>query len=227
MPSPSVVFASLLVVSFAAFAATESGAATEPVGILTQASGAHLDDQAASPGLSVFEGERVQTDSDGRASLRFGGSSLALLGNSEATLTRVSRGLHIDLSTGTVRFAANASQIVEVHAEDATIRSQDGKLSDATISILQPKVLQIETRRGSLDFTYRQEFRNLPEGQVYRIYLDAPDRPDNEASAGVQVAVAGSKVAYYIVGAGAAGGIAWITYAAIHTGNQPLSPTKP
>lgn len=227
MPSPSFVLASVFVVSCAAFTATDSGAATEPVAILTQASGVHLDDQAASPGLSVFEGERVQTDSGGRASLRFGSSSLALLGSSEATLTRVSRGVHIDLSSGTVRFAANETQIVEVHAEDATIRSQDGRVSDATITILQPKVLQIEARRGSLDFTYRREFRMLPEGQVYRIYLDTPDRPDSEASAGGQIGAAGSKVAYYIVGAGAAGGIAWVTYAAIHGGNPPLSPTKP
>jgi len=227
MPSPFSVLVSALLVFFAAFTAAPSGAATEPVAILIQASGAHLDDQAASPGLSVYEGERVQTDSGGRASLRFGSSSLTLLGNSEATLTRVSRGVHIDLSSGTVRFAANESQIVEVHAEDATIRSQDGRVSDATITILQPKVLQIEARHGKLDFTYRQEFRNLPEGQVYRIYLDSPDRSDNETSAGGQVGSAGSKVAYYIVGAGAAGGIAWLTYAAIHGGNQPLSPTKP
>ncbi|HVM75918.1 MAG TPA: hypothetical protein VMT75_09770 [Candidatus Saccharimonadales bacterium] len=199
----------------------------EPIAILTQASGAHLDDQPASAGLSVFEGERLQTDAGGRAALRFGQSSLALIGSSEAALVRVSNGVHVDLSSGAVRFSANELQMVEVHAEDATIGSQIGRATDATVGILQPKVLQIDARRGDLSFTYRQEFRVLPEGQVYRIYLDTPDRSETGASIGVQVG-AGSKVAYYILGAGAAGaGISWMTYGAIHSGNQPISPAKP
>ena len=67
----------------------------------------------------------------------------------------------------------------------------------------------------------------LPEGQIYRIYLDTLDRPDTESSAGGEAGKPWSKVGYYIVGAGAAAGFSWITYEAVYSGNQPISPAKP
>jgi hypothetical protein len=127
-------------------------------------------------------------------------------------LVRISRGVHVDLSSGTVRFFASKSDIFEVHAEEAMIRSQDGQAADATISILQPKLLEIQARRGSLNFTHRQGFRTLPEGQTYRIYLDSPERTGAEPAGGASAGgSSGNKV----------------TYHAIHSGNQPISPAQP
>lgn len=93
---------------------------------------------------------------------------MGLLGNSEVVLVRISDGVHADLSAGTLRFSTIASQVIEVHAEDAIIRSSN-EPTDATVSIVQPKVLQIDARRGNLAFSYRSEFRRLLEGQIYRI----------------------------------------------------------
>jgi hypothetical protein len=67
----------------------------------------------------------------------------------------------------------------------------------------------------------------LPAGQIYRIHLDSPGSDETETSPGARTGGAGSKVTYYIVGAGAAGAIAWATYNAIHSGNAPISPAKP
>jgi hypothetical protein len=104
----------------------------------------------------------------------------------------------------------------------------DSCVAALAVLILQPKVLEIQARRGSLNFTHRQEFRTLPEGQTYRIYLDSPERSEAEPAGGASAGgSSGSKVTYYIVGAGAASAIAWVTYNAIHSGNQPISPTKP
>jgi len=226
MSSPCCATATALLVVLSGCAFPVSATPPQPIAILTQASGAHLDEAAASPGLSVFEGERLQTDAGGKASLRFGDSSLALVGNSDATLMRIAAGVHVDLSSGTLRFFAAEAQVVEVHAEGAMIRSQTGQSTDATVSIVQPKVLQIDAHRGSLNFIYRQEFRMLPAGQIYRIYLDSPEGPETETSPGAQIGGAASKVTY-ILGAGAAGAIAWATYSAIHAGNAPISPAKP
>lgn len=226
MPSPSAVSVAILLTCLIIAIVPAIAALPQPIAILTQASGAYLDEQAASPGLSVFEGERLQTDPGGRAFLHLGNSSMAFIGNSDAALLRITGGIHVDLSSGTLRFTSNESRVVEVHAEDATIRSQSGQATDATISIVQPKVLQVDARRGSLDFSYREEFRSLPQGQIYRIYLDSPEQTQTAggASAGGK---AGTKVAYYILGAGAAGVIAWLTYEAVHSGNQAISPARP
>ena len=227
MPSPCCPFAAIFLVVLSGCLIPVAATPPQPIAILTQASCARLAESEASPGLSVFEGERLQTDAGGRASLRFGDSSLALAGNSDATLMRIAAGVHVDLSSGTLRFSAAEGQVVEVHAEEAMIRLQDGKSTDATVTIVQPKVLQIDAHRGSLNFTYHQEFRVLPAGQIYRIYLDSPGSDETETSPGAQIGGAGSKVTYYIVGAGAAGAIAWATYNAIHSGNAPISPAKP
>jgi hypothetical protein len=78
-----------------------------------------------------------------------------------------------------------------------------------------------------LNFSYCREFRNLPEGKTYRIYLDASAEPQGAAGAGMQKAGIASKVAYFIVGAGVAGGTIWGIHEATAAGNGPISPAKP
>jgi hypothetical protein len=67
--------------------------------------------------------------------------------------------------------------MIEVHAEEALVRPDSNQRTQVLATILSPKVQQITARHGGLDFIYRQEFRNLPEGQTYRIYLDSPGEP--------------------------------------------------
>jgi hypothetical protein len=49
-----------------------------PLGILTQAIHAHLDESRAFPGLSVFDGERLTTEVEGQLGVRVGRSTIAL-----------------------------------------------------------------------------------------------------------------------------------------------------
>ena len=53
-------------------------AADPPVGVLTQASNAFLDQAVASPGLSVFDGERLWTGPEGQLGVRAGHAVIAL-----------------------------------------------------------------------------------------------------------------------------------------------------
>ncbi|HKM68343.1 MAG TPA: hypothetical protein VJX70_14325 [Candidatus Acidoferrum sp.] len=61
-------------------------AAGKPLGILTLAYGAHLNASDAFAGLSVFDGERVSTDSEGKLGVRIGGSVVSLGEQSSAAL---------------------------------------------------------------------------------------------------------------------------------------------
>jgi len=203
------------------------GAPPEPIAILTLANLAHLDEADAFPGLSVYEGEQLQTEAGGRIALRSGSASLGLAEKTVATLVRIAGGMHADLDAGTIRFSCGERQVVEVHAEEALIRSQNAKPTDGAVTILSPKLLQIDARRGNLDFSYRQTFRTLPEGQIYRIDLDAPDRSESEASVGAQPGGLARQVTYYILATGAGGATGWLTYQAVHSGNTPISPAKP
>ena len=149
----------------------------EPLGILTQAYQAYLNEAAASPGLSLFEGEDVSTDAGGRLSVRVGQATVSLAGSSSATLHGIEGGAHVDLNAGTVAFRSPENVIVEIHAEGAFLRPEKNQLTQAEVTILSPRVLQIRAQRGDLAFRYREEFQVLPEGATYRIYLDSPGEP--------------------------------------------------
>ena len=214
-------------VSLTMYAVPRGIAAHPPVGILTQAQHAHLDEAAAFAGLSVFEGESLSTDAEGRLGVQVGHSTLALAGNTEVTLVPISGGTHVDMQAGSFYFSAAENEMVEVHAEEALLRPTSNQPTQAQVTILAPKVLQIAARHGALDFSYREEFRNLPEGQTYRIYLDSPAEPQIVTSAGAQRAGTATKVTYFIVGTGAAGTTVWGVHQIVASGNNPISPARP
>jgi hypothetical protein len=175
----------------------------KPLGILTLAYGAHLNASDAFAGLSVFDGERLSTDTEGKVSARVGGSVITMIEKSAAILQRSGNGAHIDLEAG----------------------------SQAQILMFAPKVLQITTRQGSLDFVYGKEFRVLPEGQTYRIYLESEDGPGTPPPAGSGTEKpgqsTGTKVAYFILAGAGAGLAAWGIHDLIQSHNGVESPAKP
>jgi hypothetical protein len=219
--------AMVVVISLVFFVVPPAIAAHPAIGILTLATHAHLDEADAFPGLSVFEGERLSTEEDGRLGVRAGHSTLMLGEKTEVALISVGGALHVDLSAGSVHFSAAENESVEVHTRDVLVQPASNQATQGSITILAPKVLQIKTEHGSLNFTYHQEFRNLPEGQTYRIYLDSPDGSREGSVDGAQKADRPNKVAYFIVGAGAVGFAAWGIHDALRAGNPPTSPAKP
>jgi hypothetical protein len=91
----------------------------KPLGILTLAYGAHLNASDAFAGSSVFDGERVSTDANGKISVRIESSVLTLAEQSAATLQRSGDGAHVDLDVGSVYLWSAESNLLEVHAEGA------------------------------------------------------------------------------------------------------------
>jgi hypothetical protein len=122
--------------------------------------------------------------------------------------TKISSGVHVDLSCGALHLASPENAIVEVHAGGALVRPLNNQLTLAEITILGPGVLQIAARRGSLEFSYHQGFQLLPEGETHRIYLDAPTEPQKPPGAGAPSVSSRRKVAFFIVAGGVTTGLA-------------------
>jgi hypothetical protein len=203
----------------------------KPLGILTLAYGAHLNASDAFAGLSVFEGERVSTDADGKIDVRIGASVITLAEQGGATLQRAGDGAHVDLDAGSVYLWSAESNPLEVHVEGALVRPHGAHQVQAQILMFAPKILQITTRQGSVDFSYGKEFRVLPEGQTYRIYLESEDDPRSATDAGSATERAGlstgTKVAYFIVAGAGAGLAVWGIHDLIQSHNGVESPAKP
>jgi hypothetical protein len=208
-----------------------ASAGSKPMGILTQATAAHLNAAEAFAGLSIFEGETLSTDTDGRLGVRLGRNQVVLGGDTNLTIQPIDNGEHIDLAAGSLYFSAVQDSLVEVHVEEAMLRPEGTGATQAEITILSPRVIQVSPKHGALAFSYRQEFQLLPEGETYRIHLDAPGEPQGPQGAGADTEKAGksrsTKVAYFIVGAVAAGLTLWGIRDWIESSSGSESPAKP
>lgn len=222
-----LILTTLLICFLAFFDALTFAAATPPLGILTQAVQAHVDEAQAFPGLSIFDGEQLCTGLQGHITVRVDHSTLALAGSTTATVVHVTDGIHVDLASGSVYFNGVAGEAAEIHVEEALLRTVSKQATQVSVSLLAPKVLQVTAQKGGLNFNYREEFRFLPEGQTYRIYLDAPAEPQVDAVSPALKSGIPGKVAYFIMGAGPGAGAAWGIHAALASGNLPISPSKP
>ena len=139
----------------------------------------------------------------------------------------IADGIHVDVAIGAVYFNGAPGELAEMHVGDAFLRTAAKEASQVRLIILAPNVLQVTAQKGGLNFSYRQEFRYLPEGLTYRIYLDAPAEPqmdavDNAARAGIA-----GKVAYFIMGGATGSAAAWGIHSIVAGGNPPISPAKP
>jgi hypothetical protein len=209
------------------FTFCEAGGPTAALGILTQARDAHVDEALAFPGLSVFEGEQLVTDQQGHIGVQVGHSVLTLAGSTSATVFHITDGIHVDVAAGSMYFNGSPGEVAEMHVGEAFLRTVGKEASQARLTILAPNVLQVTTQKGGLNFSYREEFRFLPEGMTYRIYLDAPAEPQMDAVDSAPKSGISGKVAYFIVG-GAAGGAAVLgIHTIVEAGNPPISPAAP
>jgi len=197
-----------------------------PLGILTLAYDAHLNEAAAFPGLSVFEGEDVSTEAEGRLGVRVGRATVLLAGSSGASLHGIDSGAHVDLTAGTVSFSSPENGIVEIHAEEAFLRPEKNQLTQAEVTILAPGVLQVRAGEGSRfplprGISGAAGGRNVPD---LSRFSGRAKRPCGFGRAKIhQVA----KVSYFVVGTAGAGLTAWGIYEFTHSGSGIESPTKP
>lgn len=224
-----------LSVSLTLLPVTTDGAG-KPLGVVTQATGAHLSASEAFAGLSVFEGEGMSTEEDGKITARVGASVLSLPEKSSVTVQKSGDGVHVELEAGGLFFSAKAENPVEVHAEEALLRPRAGMNAQADVTIFAPKVLQITAKQGDLDFSYGEEFRVLPAGQTYRIYLESAAGEPGQGPAGAGAGKdetrnagwsTGTKVAFFIVAAAGAGLAAWGIHDWVDSHHGMESPAKP
>jgi hypothetical protein len=113
----------------------------KPLGILTLAYGAHLNASDAFAGLSVFDGERVSTDAEGKVAVRIGAGVLTLSEESGATLQRAGGGAHLDLDAGSIYVWSAESNPLEVHVEGALLRPYGSDQMQAQILMFAAKIL--------------------------------------------------------------------------------------
>ena len=146
-----------------------------PLGVVTQASGAHFKAAKISAGATIYDGDGLSTEAEGTLQFRGSAAVFYLPGSSGVTLHGLPMGTQAQLQTGTVVFSTAKAVAMEVLADGAFIRPLADGPTVAQVTIVGPKELQIRARRGALQFAYAGETEKIAEGGSYRIVLDPPE----------------------------------------------------
>jgi hypothetical protein len=146
-----------------------------PLGVVTQATGAHFKAAKISAGATIYDGDGLSTEAEGALQFRGSAAVFYLPGSSGVTLHRLPMGIQAQLQTGTVVFSTARVVAMEILADGAFIRPLADGPTIAQVTIVGPKELQIRARRGALQFAYAGETEKIAEGGSYRIVLDPPE----------------------------------------------------
>jgi hypothetical protein len=146
-----------------------------PVGTVTQASRAHFNAASVTAGATIYDGDGLSTETEGALQFRSPAAVLYLPGASGVTLHGLANGTQAQLQTGTVVFSTGRAGGMELIADEAFIRPFADAPTVAQVTIIGPKELQVNARRGDLKFSYGGETEKLAGGASYRILLDQPE----------------------------------------------------
>jgi hypothetical protein len=150
----------------------------KPLGVVTQAQRAHLDNVNAAMGASVYAGDTFETEGGGTLRLRFGSSQVYLLASSGVTVAENSSGALITVKHGTVGISSSASGQVALETPMGIVRGAEGKAAYGQVTIAKPGEMVVSAYRGDLIVDNEGELHTIPEGKSYRVVLE----PDQETS---------------------------------------------
>ena len=164
------------------------GATGSPVGAVLSAVSAHVGAAAASAGTTVFAGDKLSTEQNGNIQIGAGAARLVLSGSSCATLRDTAGEPAATLSSGTAIFSTAIARAFTLLVARAEIRPRDDVPTIAQVSIETPKQFIVRSSHGALTVTVDGETKIIPEGETYRVTLDAEEAPEAQGPRG-----AGSK----------------------------------
>jgi hypothetical protein len=154
-----------------------AGAAEKPLGMVTQSSAARLDSAAAAVGATVYPGDTIDTDATGSIRLRAGTAQYYLMSASSSRLQPSPNGISAELVHGTAGFASGATDVVELSALGATVRSRSGEAVHGRVTIVGANELVVTSFRGPFDISIDGDTHEIPDGQSVRVQIvDAQDQ---------------------------------------------------
>jgi hypothetical protein len=162
---------------FSLVEAPVSAAPSAALGVVMQADRASVRSAPASNGATLFDGDRLSTQTDGNLRLRVGSAQLFLLADSAAALHRTAEATSAALERGTIVLATNGPEAIEVQASEARIRPKNGNASLCQVTLVSPQELLLTSQRGDLEVTIGEETRTVSEATSYRVLIESPAEP--------------------------------------------------
>ena len=141
------------------------------LGVVTQSSGGHINNTAASVGTTIFNGDRLSTDSNGALGLRSGSVQLVLPGDSAILVNQDGSNLAATLQQGSVAFTVESGGAFRLNAADVRVRPQSTALTVGQMTLENCAVV-VTSRVQALEVTAGKETKIVAEGQSYRVAIE-------------------------------------------------------
>ena len=116
----------------------------------------------------------------GSLQIRAGAARVLLTASSNITWSVEDGVPEADLTPGNVIFSTANAKAFVLHASKAVFRPRDDAPTVGSVTLLNPKELLVRCSRGALIIAVEDDVRIIPEGNAYRVELDANAPPAYE-----------------------------------------------
>lgn len=139
-----------------------------PAGVIQQTQSARLNQTDASGGTTLYDGDRLETQSKGIVNVRSNQILLTLTEDSLLWMNHDNGVLTPKLDRGTAIFRAETGDGIEMRADDVRVRPHAAVLTIAQVTIDNCYIV-VTARTQALDVSAGKETKVLEEGKSYRV----------------------------------------------------------
>jgi ferric-dicitrate binding protein FerR (iron transport regulator) len=141
-----------------------------PAGVVLQSQSARLNTADAEVGTTLYDGDRLETQSKGALSVRSSVNQilLTLAEDSLLWMNHENGVLTPKLDRGMVTFRAEMGEGIEVRADDVRVRPHSPLLTIGEVKI-DECYIYVTARTQALDVSAGKETKLLEEGKTYRV----------------------------------------------------------
>jgi hypothetical protein len=152
--------------------AAPANPASAPLGVVVQADGAMLGEDATSGGATIYDGDLLQTQGTGTLRASLGGPQMYLRQGTSAEVHRLANGFSADLKSGTVVISSKQGQAFELLADGAIVRPSGTDPVVAQVSRISAHEVLLSSNRGVLKVTMGEEVKTVEAGASYRMEVE-------------------------------------------------------
>jgi hypothetical protein len=219
-----IAILSVGLINVPSFAANENA-----LGLVTQATEAHLGPATVAIGTTVYPGDTLATDEGGTVRLKVGGSQFYLLSSSSATLSANSTIVNAAVARGTVGFSSNGTDQLALEIPEGIVRAANGQPAYGQVRMIGPREVIVSAYRGTLVLDNDGELHEIPAGKSYRVTMDLAPAAEAQAPAGVGgnnkvVAPKRRHLLFDLIVLGAIGGASYALW--YHLSESPSNPNQ-
>lgn len=191
-----------------ALMAMPPAASAPALGVITQAQRANVGNASAATGSTIFDGDLLSTDKEGKLRVRIGSSQAYLFNGGEAVVHQSADGFSANLTHGGLVLSSGQGQTFHLLADGATIQPGTPQPTVAQINWVSPKELEVISRKGALQVSMDGQTQTVADGASYRMIIDpvsvAAGQPNPAADPQNTASSGKNKFLLVILGAAAA-----------------------